>query len=188
MFTRLVSLAFILTAGPALAAPETYTIDPGHTFPSFEVSHIGFSTTRGRFDKTAGRITLDREAKTAAADITIDATSIDTGVQKLDEHLRKPDFFDATNHPSITFKGDRARFNGDTLAAIEGNLTMRGQTKPVTLTVSKFICGNHPMSKKALCGADAATMIKRSEFGVNYGLPVIPDEVKLIIQVEAYKE
>jgi polyisoprenoid-binding protein YceI len=189
METRHVLLvATSLVTGVALAAPESYTVDSGHTFPSFEVSHLGFSTQRGRFDKTAGRVTLDREAKTASIEITIDANSVDTGNPKLEEHLRKPDFFDVAEYPTITFKSTKAHFNGDTLASLDGDLTMRGQTKPVTLTVNKFHCGAHPVAKKPACGADASTTVKRSDFGIKYGLPVIGDEVKLLLNVEALKD
>lgn len=184
--TLLVAMA--LTAGVASAAPESYTVDPNHTFPSFEISHLGFSTQRGRFNDTRGRITLDRQARSASAEITIDASSIDTGLDKLEAHLRKPDFFDVEKHPHITFKSTGARFDGDVLAALEGELTMHGQTRPVTLTITKFRCGVHPMNKKSVCGADATTTIKRSDFGMKYGLPVIGDEVKLFIQVEAHRD
>jgi len=177
-----------LVAGTAAAAPETYTIDSRHTFPSFEVSHLGFSTQRGRFNNTTGRIVLDRAAQKAEVEVTIDAASIDTGLEELEKHLRNADFFDVENHPTITFKSTAARFNGDRLAALEGNLTMRGQTRPVTLTIDRFTCGPHPFTKKAVCGADASATIKRSDFGIKYALPVVGDEVKLRIQVEAIRD
>jgi polyisoprenoid-binding protein YceI len=189
MYAKLIAIAAAgLVAGTAWAAPESYTIDSGHTFPSFEISHVGFSTHRGRFNKTNGRIVLDRAAKKVDAEIVIDASSVDTGGTKLDEHLRKADFFDVEKYPTITFKSTGARFNGDVLTALDGQLTMHGETKPVTLTVSNFKCGNHPMNKKALCGADVSTTIKRSDFGMKYGVPVLGDEVKLLIQVEAFKD
>jgi polyisoprenoid-binding protein YceI len=189
MYIRHVSFAALsLFTGIALAAPESYSLDSGHTYPSFEISHLGFSTQRGRFDKTTGRITLDREAKTATVEITIDTTSIDTGNPKLEEHLRKPDFFDVAQYPTITFKSTKAQFSGDALAALDGDLTIHGQTRPVTLTVNKFHCGAHPVAKKPACGADAATTIKRSDFGIKYGLPVIGDDVKLLINIEGFKE
>ena len=181
-------VALSLVGGVALAAPESYTVDPGHTYPSFEISHLGFSTQRGRFDKTTGRLTLDREAKSASVEISIDANSIDTGNAKLEEHLRRPDFFDVAQFPAITFKSTKAQFNGDTLTALDGDLTMHGQTRPVTLAINKFHCGPHPVSKKQACGADGMTTIKRSDFGIKYGLPVIGDEVKLLINIEAQKD
>jgi polyisoprenoid-binding protein YceI len=189
MYTRLASLALgSLLAAPAMAAPETYDIDPTHTFPSFEVNHLGFSTQRGRFDTTGGRIVLDRAARSAQVEITIDAKSISTGVAKLEEHLRNADFFDVANHPTLTFTSTGAKFNGDKLVALDGRLTLRGVTRPVTLTVTAFHCGLNPIVKKQACGADATATIKRSEFGINYALPAVGDEVKLLIQVEAHKQ
>jgi polyisoprenoid-binding protein YceI len=190
MFMRISSfvLCSALVAGTAVAAPESYTIDSGHTFPSFEVNHLGFSTQRGRFDNSSGKITLDREAKTASVEITIDAKSIDTGNAKLEDHLRNADFFDTEKHPTITFKSTGAKFSGDTLTALDGNLTLKGTTKPVTLNVANFKCGEHPFNKKKMCGAEASATIKRSDFGVRYGLPAVGDDVKLMIQVEAFKD
>lgn len=176
-----------LVAGTAWAAPESYTIESSHTFPSFEVNHLGFSTQRGRFNKTTGSIVLDRAARTASVDITIDANSIDTGFEKLEAHLRNEDFFDTARHPTITFKSNGARFKGDRLASVTGNLTMRGVTRPVTLTVTAFHCGPNPVFKKDACGADAVATIKRSDFGINYALPAVGDEVRLLIQVEALR-
>ena len=176
-----------LIAGTAQAAPETYTIDPTHTFPSFEINHLGFSTQRGRFNKSSGSIVLDRAAKKANVDITIDTNSISTGFDKLETHLRAEDFFNTAKFPTITFKSTGAKFEGDKLAAVSGNLTMHGVTKSVTLTVTAFHCGMNPVYKKDACGADAETTIKRSEFGINYALPAVSDQVKLLIQVEAHK-
>lgn len=176
-----------LLAGTAYAAPVTYTIDSTHTFPSFEIGHMGFSTQRGRFNKTTGTIVLDRAAKKASVDISIDADSISTGLEKLEAHLRAEDFFDVAKYPTITFKSTGARFKGDKLATISGDLTMHGVTKPVTLTVTAFHCGHNPVYKKDACGADAVTAIKRSDFGINYALPAVSDEVRLLIQIEAHK-
>ncbi len=189
MSARLIALAAMgLVAGPALAAPESYTIDPRHTYPTFEVSHYGFSMQRGRFNKTSGRIRLDREAKTAAAEIVIDANSIDTGLEDLEVRLRKADFLDVENHPTLTFKAPNGTFEGNNLKTLDGELTIRGETRPVTLTVNRFICGQRPGAKKAQCGADAVTSIKRSDFGMKYGLPILGDDVKILLQIEAYKD
>ena len=174
-----------LATTSALAAPMTYTIDERHTFPSFEISHFGFSTYRGRFDRTSGTITLDQEKKTGSADVTIDAASISTGVAKLDEHLKSAEFFDVAKFPTITFEGDGFKFKGDKLKSVSGELTIHGVTKPVTLTIVNFKCADHPMKKVPACGADAETTIKRSEFGVSTYSPNVGEEVKLEIQVEA---
>jgi polyisoprenoid-binding protein YceI len=175
-------------ATPALAAPENYTIDPKHTLPSFEINHLGFSTQRGRFNSTSGKITLDREAKRGTVLVTIDTASVDTGVAKLEEHLRAEDFFNVAQYPTMTFKSNNMKFNGDVPVAAEGELTMLGVTKPVTLTLTSFKCGPNPVAKKDACGADATATVKRSDFGMKYGLPAVGDEVKLMINVEAFKD
>lgn len=189
MLTRILGLSLIgLASSAALAAPETYTIDSRHTFPSFEVSHLGFSTQRGRFNITTGKIIIDRQARTASAEITIDVRSVDTGLDKLEAHLVAEDFFHATKHPTIRFKSNASRFEGDKLVALHGDLTMRGVTKAVVLDVTAFHCGLNPLVKKQACGADAETKVKRSDFGIRYALPAVGDEVKILIQAEAHKE
>jgi polyisoprenoid-binding protein YceI len=173
---------------PALAATESYTIDPKHTLPSFEINHLGFSTQRGRFNGTSGAITLDREAKRGTVLVTIDTGSVDTGVAKLEEHLRGEDFFNIAKFPAMTFKSNTLKFSGDTPVAADGELTLLGVTKPVTLTITSFRCAQHPIAKKEACGADATATIKRSDFGMKYALPAVGDEVKLVINVEAFKD
>jgi polyisoprenoid-binding protein YceI len=188
MFLRTIAFGAIgLFAIASVAASDSYTIDPNHTFPSFEVNHVGFSTQRGRFNTTSGSITLDRATQKVEVNITIDANSIDTGFDKLEEHLRKPDFFDVAKFPTIVFKSNSGRFEGDKLVALEGQLTMHGETKPVLLQVHNFKCGNHPFTKKPLCSADVTGEIKRTDFGIKYGVPFVGDDVKLFIQVEALK-
>ncbi len=181
------ALAGALASVPAAAA-ESFTLDTTHTFPSFELNHLGFSIQRGRFNKTAGKITLDTAAKSGTADITIDAASIDTGYAKLEEHLRGEDFFNVAKYPTITFKGDQFAFEGDKVKTVSGNLTILGVTKPVTLTANYFNCANHPMTKKKACGGDFVAAIKRTDFGMKYGVPAVADDVTLRIQVEAFKD
>lgn len=185
---RLALAAALAAALPAFAQQETYSIDPAHTTPFFEVKHLGMSTQRGFFNKASGKITVDRAAKKGSADITIDMTAISTSVPKLSDHLRAEDFFDVAKYPTATFKGSDFKFEGDKLVAVNGDLTMRGVTKPVSLRVDGFNCGAHPMNKKAMCGADITTTVKRSEFGVKYGIPAVGDDVKLSIPVEAFKD
>lgn len=179
------SAIFAALASSAFAAPAVYTIDPSHTLPSFEVNHLGYSTQRGSFDKTSGTITLDLEKKSGAADIKIDTTSLRTGWEKRDAHLKGEDFFNTEKFPAMTFKGSDFKFNGDKLASVGGQLTMLGVTKPVTLQITNFKCAPHPMSKKPACGADAVTTIKRSDFGMSAYVPAVSDEVTLRLQVEA---
>lgn len=185
---RLALAAALAAALPVFAQVETYTIDPAHTVPAFEVKHLGMSTQRGFFNKATGKISIDRAAKKGNADIAIDMTSIATSVPKLGDHLRSEDFFDSAKYPTATFKGTEFKFDGDKLVGVNGDLTMRGVTKPVSLKVEAFNCGNHPMMKKPMCGADISATIKRSDFGVKYGIPAVGDDVKVSIPVEAFKD
>lgn len=187
-FAGYAAVVLLLATENVLAAPVTYQIDPTHTFPSFEISHFGFSTYRGRFDKSSGAVTLDRDKKTGSADVTIDVASVSTGVPKLDDHLRNADFFDATKYPSIRFKSQDFKFSGDKLVAVNGALTMHGVTKPVSLTISSFRCGEHPLKKMPMCGADASTTLKRSDFGISKYSPNIGEDVLLRIEIEAHAQ
>ena len=143
--TRVAFAALALTVAlPAAAAEETYTIDPVHSQPMFEVRHMGFSLQRGSFSKASGKITLDRVAKKGTIDITIDATSIKTIDPKLDTHVKSKDFFNVEEYPTITFKSTNLNFDGDRVVSVDGELTLLGVTKPVTLTVANELCGEHP--------------------------------------------
>jgi len=170
------------------AAAESYTIDAKHTFPSFEISHIGFSTQRGRFDRSSGKINLDTKAQTGSIEVNIEADSIDTGLPELEAKLKEATFFNTAEHPTITFSADKFEFSGETPVAAEGTLTLLGVSKPLRLSIDHFHCGIHPMSKRNVCGADATAEIKRSDFGLKAFLPAVGDEVKIRIQVEAFKD
>jgi len=181
-------LAISFTLPLSALAADSYTVDPFHTFPHFTINHLGFSTMHGRFDKSSGKVTLDRAAKNGSVEIAIETASVSTGYVKRDEHLRSPDFFNAAEFPNITFKSTAMHFKGDVPASVDGNLTMSGVTKPVTLTIDEFNCGTNPMNKKDECGAAANAQIKRSDFGVKYGLPAVGDDVKLVFEIEAIKD
>jgi polyisoprenoid-binding protein YceI len=186
---KLVALAVAASlSSAAFAASETYIIEGSHTMPRFEYSHFGYSTQVSRFDKTSGTITLDRAAKTGSVDVVIDAKSVNTGYPLFNEHIQGEDFFDTAKYPTITFKSKALKFDGDKLASVDGDLTIKGVTKPVTLTVTSFHCMPHPMRKKDACGANATTKIKRSEFNAGKHAPYVSDEVTLTIPVEAVKE
>ena len=172
----------------AHAAPESYTVEPNHTIPRFSVNHLGFSTHMAQFSKTAGKIMLDTAAKSGSLDITIQAASFDGGNEAFEKHVRGPDFFDVEKFPTMTYKSTKFNFTGDNLTSVEGNFTMLGVTKPLTLAVTGFRCGNHPFNKKAMCGADASAKLKRSDFGMKTFIPAVSDEVTLMIQVEALKD
>ncbi len=177
----------------AMAAPQTYVFDGLHSFSNFSVNHLGMSTIQGRFDKMTGEVVLDEAAKTGSLEVKIATASVSTGDAKhadgsrsRDEHLRTADFFNSAEFPDMVYKSSKFNFKGDVLESVEGNLTMVGVTKPVKLTVTSFKCAPHPFSKKPMCGADASASIKRTDFGVKFGVPAIADEVKLTIGIEAY--
>ena len=172
----------------AFAATETYVIEGTHTYPRFEYNHHGYSFQVSRFDKTSGKITLDRAAKTGSVDVVIDAKSVNTGYALFNDHIQGEDYFYTEKYPTITFKSSDLKFDGDKLVAVNGDLTIKGVTKPVTLTVTSFYCKPHPMLKKDACGANATTKIKRSEFNAGKNAPYVSDEVTLTIPVEAIKE
>jgi len=181
----LVAFVSFIAANTALA--QTYQIEPGHTYPSFEADHLGISFWRGKFLKTAGKVVLDRAAKTGSVEITIDASSIDFGHTKMNEHARGKDMFNVEKFPTVTYKSTALKFDGDKLTSVEGDMTLLGVTKPMKLTISHFKCIMHPMLKREVCGADAHASFDRSDYGLNYGIPRFAPEVKLAIQVEAVK-
>jgi len=184
-------LACLIAAGAITAHAEsvTYAIDPSHTFVTFEANHMGTSTLRGRFDKKEGSVTLDKASKSGKADITIDATSVDTGVAALDTHLKSKDFFNAAEFGTAKFSADKFAFNGDKVSEVVGTLTLLGKTQPVTLKASNFNCYINPMLKREVCGGDFETTITRTQYGMSYGLNYgLPDNIRLLIQIEAVKQ
>jgi len=187
-YCKTLSVAALCLAFAGDAAADAYTIDSKHTFPSFEISHIGFSTQRGRFDRSSGKIKLDTKAKTGAIQVDIEADSIDTGLPELEAKLKEADFFNTAKHPAITFTAGKFEFAGDTPVAAEGTLTLLGVSKPLRLNIEHFHCGVHPVNKRNVCGADASGQIKRSDFGMKAFLPAVGDEVTIRIQVEAFKD
>jgi polyisoprenoid-binding protein YceI len=166
----------------------SYTVDPKHTFPGFEINHLGFSIQRGRFNRTSGKVMLDPESATGSIHIAIETASISTGLAELEAHLRGKDFLDAERYPQITFTSDKLSFNKDQLVAADGILTLHGISKPVHLMVDHFYCGMNLITLKNACGANATTTIKRSDFGVDKYAPKLADEINIAIQIEATKD
>jgi polyisoprenoid-binding protein YceI len=181
----LASMAALFGAS-TFAAPVTYTLDPNHTFPSFEADHFGgLSVWRGKFDSTSGKVVYDKDAKAGSIDVTVDMSSIDFGMPKLNEHAKSAEMFDVAKFPTATYSGKFTKFNGATPTEAQGTLTMHGVTKPVTLLIDSFKCIQNPVSKKEVCGADATATFSRADFGVNFGDKYgFKQEVKLQIQVE----
>ena len=178
-------LATLLGTTSFAATAADYELDPTHTFPYFRINHMGTSTFTGRFDKTTGTASIDQKKKTGSVEVTIDVASLSTGVDKLNEHLAQPEFFNTKKYPTITFKSTAFKFDGDKLDEVHGNLTMLGVTKPVTLDVEHFACKQHPMKKKEFCGIDLEGEIKRSDWGMSAYVPMVGDEVELRIEAEA---
>lgn len=181
-------LASMAASATALAAPVTYEVDVKHTHPVFEADHFGgVSVWRGILTASKGTIVLDREAKSGTVDVTIDATSILTGVPDLDKHVKSADFLDVEKFPTATYKGKFAQFKDGAPTQVQGDLTLHGVTKPVTLTIKSLKCKAHPMKPGVeLCGADAHGEFDREAFGIvwgkNFGFGM---KVGLNIQVEA---
>jgi polyisoprenoid-binding protein YceI len=186
-----IALAILATtaAAPALAAPESYVLDPVHSQPWFQTSHMGMTHQLGSFVKSSARVTIDREAKSGSVDVTIDAASVRTfDATRLDAIVKGEKFFNVEKFPTITFKSTSMKFVGDRVVGVDGELTMLGVTRPVALTIVTLTCGPQPFNQKPMCGGEATATIRRSEWGMTAGLPLAPgDEVKLIIPIEAYK-
>jgi hypothetical protein len=182
------ALFLTMTASAALAAPETYVLDGSHTYPRFSYSHLGFSTQLSRFNTTTGKVIFDKAAKSGSVDIVIDAKSVDTGSTLFNQHIQGEDFLDTAKYPKAIFKSTNVVFEGEKPVKIEGNLTIKGVTKPVTLIVTSFQAMPHPMQKKDAIGANAHTTIKRSEFNAGKYAPNVGDEVRIDIAIEAIKQ
>jgi polyisoprenoid-binding protein YceI len=184
----LLGIACGALAASASAAPVTYDIDSAHTYPTFEADHMGgLSFWRGKVNGTTGKIALDKEAGTGTVEVTMDMKTIDFGHQGLNDHAQTPDLFDTAKFPTATFSGRLVNFRSGAPTAAEGNLTLHGVTKPVTLTINKFLCKPHPQrAGREVCGADASAMINREDFGVAFGKAFGFDMgVTLRISVEA---
>jgi len=174
-----------LLTNSAFAAPQTYTFDPAHSFPHFSYDHIGMTTQALRFNDMTGTVILDKEAKTGQVDAIIDMKSIDTGFDNFNQGIQAADFLDTAQFPTATFKSTKVIFEGDKPVSIDGDLTIKGVTKPITLTVQSFINKTHPMLKKDAIGVTASGVLKRSEFNAGKFAPLVGDDVTLNIVVEA---
>lgn len=188
MLKKLICTALAGLCNFSTLAAESYTVDSRHTFPSFEINHLGFSIQRGRFNESSGKIILDTANSTGSIDISVNMASISTGLAELEEHLRGEDFFDVAKYPTMTFKSDALKFAGDKLIGADGILTLHGVSKPVHLKIDYFYCGMNVIKVKYTCGANATTTIKRSDFDVDKYAPMISDKVNVMIQVEATRD
>jgi polyisoprenoid-binding protein YceI len=186
------ALALPLAAG---AAPESYTLDPYHTYSHFAVDHFGVSMMWGRFDKSSGRFTLDRAAKKGSLELSVETASLTTGdndkgprPRSRDEHLRSADFFNVAEFPRMTFKAGDVKFSGDNPTEVSGELTLLGVTKPLTLKIERWVCKDNPFNKKPMCGGNASGTLKRTDFGMKYAVPAVGDEIRLYVGFEGYRD
>ena len=187
----------ILAAFPLAAAAqsESYTVDRLHSFPHFGIDHFGLSMIWGRFDKMSGTFTLDRAAKTASVELAIETASVTTGdndrgsrPRTRDEHLRSADFFNIAEFPRMTYKSTNVKFSGDNPSEIEGQLTLLGVTKPLTLRVERWACKDHAFYKKPTCGGNASGVVKRSDFGMKYLVQLLGDEITFTAMFLGFKD
>lgn len=184
-----IAASALLISIDAIGAPVSYNVDPSHTYPSFEADHFnGLSKWRGKIEKSSGKVVLDREAKAGTVEITMDMSSINFGMKKMNDHATSAEMFDVEKYPTAIYKGRFSKFDGERPTEVEGSLTLHGVTKPVKLSINEFKCIMHPMLKRENCGADVSATINREEFGVDYGKRLnFKQDVKLAIQVEAIK-
>lgn len=185
-FSNILLCSFMFFASPVFAA--TYLVDASHTYPSFEIDHLGFSIQRGQFDETSGLVEIDPTAQTGRIEIQVQTASLDTGHAARDEILKGSSWFDTAQFPTMTYHSQRFLFTGSQLTAVEGELTLRGITRPLKLEIVRSKCGLNLAARKRGCGAEASGALRRSEFGITNGLPFVGDEVRLRIQIEAYAE
>jgi polyisoprenoid-binding protein YceI len=186
--TAAAGIAAALLSLPAAAEPVTYRLDPEHSFIHFEVLHFGTSTLRGRFGPAQGEVVLDRERRSGEVSLQLRSGSLDTGVPVLDKRLCAADLFNCAAEPQIYFVARRFEFEGNTVRRISGELTLRGESRGLTLRASRFGCHPHPDSGVQVCGGDFEGEVRRSDFGMTFGLPFVSDTVRLRVQVEGLRQ
>jgi polyisoprenoid-binding protein YceI len=179
---RLIAWLLLLPL-PALAA-DTYELDPGHTFPAFAIDHMGYSTHTGRFNRTTGEFVLDRKGDGSSVNVVIQTASIDTGDERLEEKLRSADFFNVERFPDMRYRSTKVTWTGETTAEVAGELTLLGITRPVALSITEARCSVHPYLRTWWCGFAVQGQLRRSDFGMTAGIPMVGDEVRISIQAE----
>lgn len=184
---RAAALGLLACAATATAAAD-YRLDPSHSFVQFEVLHFGTSTLRGRLGPLDGNATLDAAAGRGRVGLAIPLASLSTGWPLLDRRLREADLFDAAAYPEAYFVAERFVFDGGTLREVRGELTLRGQARALALRALRFGCRTDPEAGRERCGGDFEAELRRSDFGMSFGLPLVADRVRLQVQVEALRE
>lgn len=174
-------------ASPPVKPPPTYDLDAGHTFVHWEVLHMGTSTTRGRFDRLSGVVQFDAASQQVDVSITAETGSVNTGLEAFDKVMRSARLLAAEEHPKAYFTARRGRWEGAELRELFGEITMRGISRPMTLRALRFKCGLNPMFRREVCGGDFEVVFKRSDFGMTLALPLVADDVRLLVQVEGVR-
>lgn len=190
MFRFLALLAaFVFTfSSSARAQIETYSFDKPHTQIMFFINHLGFSNSSGKFLDYDGFFVFDHgHPEQSKVEITIKTDSLDMGDEKWNDHMKSADFFNVVSFPDMTFKSTDIKVTGEKTADITGNLTILGVTKPVTLHVVQNNSGKYPFGEKYGAGFSATAKLKRSDFGMTYGLPMVGDDVDVRIEVEGIR-
>lgn len=185
--TGLAAAVIAIALLPGTAAAARYKVDPDHTFPSLEFSHMGISVWRGKFNRTTGTFEYDAAARKGNVNVSVETNSIDFGLDSMHEYAIKPDWLDVAGHPTMTYTG-ALQFEGAKPVAVDGQLTLRGVTRPLRLKVNTFSCIEHPFFKKEVCGADASGELNRADFGMTQFADGEAGKVRLQIQVEAIRE
>lgn len=187
MYKTLFAMAILAAPNVAGAQETIYDVEPTHTFVHFEALHSGTSTNRGRFDTVEGLVKFDREGKKGKVDIVVRPDSVNTGIESYNKHLSNADFLHVEAFPTARFEGDDFVFEGNQVKSVSGTLTLLGKQQPVILKALRFNCYDNPREKTEACGGDFETTLKRSDYGMTFGLPGIPDEIRILIQIEALK-
>lgn len=181
--------ASLLLVAPAQAETRTYTLDKPHTQVLFNINHLGFSTSWGKFTDYQGTIQYNKDKPAESkVDVTIKTTSLDLGDATWNEHVSEAKYLNVAQHPEMRFKSTKIDVTGADTAKITGDLTLNGVTKPVTLDTKLVKAGTHPMSGKDGIGLSATGSLKRSDFGIVESVPYVADTVNLVIEVEAYDD
>jgi polyisoprenoid-binding protein YceI len=183
----LLGLSLSVEAGSALAQSSVYLLDPQHSFVHFEALHFGTSTIRGRLGPPEGHVELDRERRRGVVSVRIPMASIDTGLAVFDARLKRDDLLAVGAHPQAFFVGSDVEFDGDRVARVRGVLTLRGIGQTVTLRALRFACRDDARHGTEVCGGDFETVVERSAFGADFGLPFVADRVRIVVQVEGLR-
>ncbi|MBP7710459.1 MAG: polyisoprenoid-binding protein [Rickettsiales bacterium] len=179
-------LAFTISSKTVFAEENKYNIEPTHTSVVWFVNHFGFSNPSGKFSEIEGTITFDEKAPAkSAVDVTIKMSGLYTGLKNFEEHLKSDDFFNVKKFATAKFVSKKVTVTGKNTAKIEGDLTLVGVTKPVTLKAKFNKAGINPINQKQTVGFSATAVITRSEFGIDYAVPSVSDQVELRIEIEA---